>query len=79
VKILKKIVSALLPAGPMDSVGVGVIDFAAGTFQAFDANVDAGNVHLNDVPDIWFDLASVTKPLTNSLAYFLDPSKLNTL
>ncbi len=73
-KNLKHIVSALLPTGPMDAVGVGVIDFEAGTYQAFDANFEAEEVHLNDNPDIWFDLASVTKPLTNSLAYFLAPS-----
>ncbi len=58
----------------MDAIGVGVIDFEAGTFDAFDANFEAEEVIINGNPNVWFDLASVTKPLTNSLSYFLNPA-----
>jgi hypothetical protein len=70
---IKTIISALLPAGPMDGLGVGVIDFKAQIFQAIEANLNEGHVHYSPEPLLYFDLASLTKPLTNSLAYFLKP------
>lgn len=65
------IVNSLLPTGPMDAFGVGVIDFKNGSYEAFEANTFQGEVQLKGEPTLYFDLASLTKPLTNSLAYFL--------
>lgn len=49
-----------MPFGPMDAMGVGVIDFKNKTFEITETE-----------DDVYFDLASLTKPLTNSLSYFL--------
>lgn len=68
---LIRIVSSLLPQGPMDAVGVGVIDFKNGKYEFFEANNNDGNVKIGFEAYIYFDLASLTKPLTNSLSYFL--------
>lgn len=68
---LIRIVSTLLPQGPMDAVGVGVIDFKNGKYEFFEANNNGGNVKIGREAYIYFDLASLTKPLTNSLSYFL--------
>jgi hypothetical protein len=67
---LKNIVKTLLPHMPADAVSVGVIDFTKKTFQAFEATHDASGVSFSK-GGIYFDLASLTKPLTNSLSYFL--------
>lgn len=69
---LTKIITTLLPHGPMDAVGVGVIDFQSLKYEAFDADVFSDDVHIGE-PRVYFDLASLTKPLTNSLSYFLQP------
>lgn len=68
-----KIVSCLLPQGPMDHLAVGVIDFNTGKFQSFETICENGEVYFCSTPVTYFDLASLTKPLTNSLAYFLRP------
>ena len=68
-----RIVSSLLPSGPMDGMGVGVIDFKAKTYEAFEANTFEGELKFKAEPTLYFDLASLTKPLTNSLSYFLRP------
>lgn len=68
---LAKIVSSLLPSGPMDSVGIGVIDFSKKTFKTIEAQMNPGEVLLREEAYLYFDLASLTKPLTNSLSYFL--------
>jgi hypothetical protein len=65
------IVSTLLPYGPMDALGVGVLNFHQKTYQAFEAHLVDGEVHFPSELKTYFDLASVTKPLTNSLTYFL--------
>lgn len=56
------IIKTLMPFAPMDAIGVGVIDFKKKNFQTFETE-----------NGIYFDLASLTKPLTNSLSYFLKP------
>jgi hypothetical protein len=70
-KNLIHIVSSLLPEGPMDAIGVGVIDFKAKRFEAFEANTFGEELIFKGEPALYFDIASLTKPLTNSLAYFL--------
>jgi len=70
---IKKIISSLMPTGPMDALAVGVIDFNAKSFEAVEANLNEGSVHYSPEPLLYFDLASLTKPLTNSLSYFLKP------
>jgi CubicO group peptidase (beta-lactamase class C family) len=54
----------------IDAVGVGVIDFAKGTYKAFELD-DLEENSLSKVPKIYFDLASLSKPLTNGIG-FLD-------
>lgn len=72
-KELIQIVSSLLPMGPMDAMGVGVIDFKKKSYEAFEANTFEEELKFKGEPTIYFDLASLTKPLTNSLSYFLKP------
>jgi hypothetical protein len=76
-KNIIKIVNSLLPEGPMDAVGVGIIDFKSGNFETFEARNFAEEVTIHLKPEIFFDLASLTKPLTNSLAYFLAPASFD--
>lgn len=70
---IMKIISSLMPVGPMDALAVGVIDFKNKTYEAVEANLNEGHVHYSPEPLLYFDLASLTKPLTNSLSYFLKP------
>ena len=72
-KSLVHIVQSLLPHGPFDAVGVGVVDFGKKTFEAFEVEKNHGDILVRGEPRIYFDLASLTKPLTNSLSYFLKP------
>lgn len=55
----------------MDAIGVGVIDFKSQKFEAIQANMHDDQIYFSDEPTLYFDLASLTKPLTNSLSYFL--------
>lgn len=73
---LKKIVSLLMPQGPMDHLAVGVIDFHQKNFQTFEATTRNGEVEFSS-SKTYFDLASLTKPLTNSLSYFLSPESFD--
>lgn len=52
---------------------MGVIDFKKKSFEAFEANTFEEKVQFKGEPTLYFDLASLTKPLTNSLSYFLNP------
>ena len=76
-KKIIQIISSLLPQGPMDAVGVGVIDFEKMSFEAFEADTFNGEVTFKSEPKTYFDLASLTKPLTNSLSYFLKPDQFD--
>lgn len=62
-----------MPAENFDSLGVGVIDFNKKSFEAFECFKDQGTISFKSEPTLYFDLASLTKPLTNSLGYFLKP------
>jgi hypothetical protein len=72
-KKIAHIISSLMPHGPMDAIGVGIIDFKQNTYEALEGNLNEGKVHFSPEPLLYFDLASLTKPLTNSLSYFLKP------
>ncbi|MBA2405913.1 MAG: serine hydrolase [Bdellovibrionales bacterium] len=72
-KSIVKIVKTLMPHEVFDALGVGVIDFKANSFEAIEANQFEGEVKVKTEPTLYFDLASLTKPLTNSLSYFLKP------
>lgn len=67
------IISSLLPSGPMDCLGVGIIDFKTGNYESVEAKMIEGEISFSTIPELYFDLASLTKPLTNSLFYFLNP------
>lgn len=68
---IKHIVRTLMPHGPFDALAVGVIDFQQAKFEALEASFSDGNVLFSDQLQTFFDLASLTKPLTNSLSFFL--------
>jgi hypothetical protein len=72
-KNILHILSTLMPMGPMDAMGVGIIDFKKKSFEAFEATVADQEIKFSSEPLLYFDLASLTKPLTNSLSYFLRP------
>src|SRR5690606_33057894 len=61
------------PHGPMDAMGVGVIDFKTNRYEFFEALKNEEGILIKENASQYFDLASLTKPLTNSLAYFLRP------
>lgn len=67
------IISALMPQEAFDALGVGVIDFKNGTYQTVEATQFNGEIEFREEPHLYFDLASLTKPLSNSLSYFLKP------
>lgn len=72
-KTIKNLVKILLPQENFDALAVGVIDFKTKTYEAFEATQFDGDLKLKSEPTIYYDLASLTKPLTNSLSYFLKP------
>ena len=72
-KEIIQVIQSLLPFGPMDVMGVGVIDFKNKSYEALEANTFEGDLKFKTEPTLYFDLASLTKPLTNSLSYFLKP------
>jgi hypothetical protein len=72
-KELIAIISSHMPLAPFDALGVGIIDFKAKSFQAFEATQFDGHLQFKSEPTIYFDLASVTKVLTNALSYFMSP------
>jgi hypothetical protein len=60
---IQKILETLAPFTPADVVSVGVIDFKNSHFKVVSTRSEP----------IYFDLASLTKVLTNSLGFFLGP------
>ena len=75
---LKNIISLLMPSEDFDALGVGVIDFRKESFEAFEANqFKQDTLTFKREPTSYFDLASLTKPLTNSLSYFLSPESFD--
>jgi hypothetical protein len=70
---IRSVIKTLLPHGPYDALAVGIIDFQNKSFEAIEANCFEEEVKFKTDPTIYFDLASLTKPLTNSLSFFLKP------
>ncbi|MFA5582905.1 MAG: serine hydrolase [Bacteriovoracaceae bacterium] len=69
----QELINEHLPLGPMDALAVGVVDFKKKSFQTVEGSYYEGEIYFHDESFLWFDLASLTKPLTNSLSYFLKP------
>ncbi len=65
------IVKTLMPLESFDALGVGIINFNKNEFQVIEANTFENELKFKTEPTLYFDLASLTKPLTNSLSYFL--------
>lgn len=59
---LKNLAFHLLGNQHFDSLAVGVIDFSSKTFESFELSAGV----FSSKPYLYFDLASLTKPLTNS-------------
>jgi CubicO group peptidase (beta-lactamase class C family) len=72
-KKILQIVKTLMPHEVFDALGVGVIDFKKNSFEVLEANQFEPKLKFKSEPTLYFDLASLTKPLTNSLSYFLKP------
>lgn len=62
----------LLTGSNCDAVGIAIVDFDKNNFQTFQYSKLAGEI-VEDNRKIYYDLASVSKPLTLSLGYFLNP------
>lgn len=69
-KELKQLGLDLLKDQHFDTLAVGVIDFKNKSFDSFE--ISATNV-ISEEPYLYFDLASLTKPLTNSAVYLKRP------
>lgn len=74
---IKTVIKSLLPLGPMDAVGVGVINFTDSSFRVVEGINIEDQIKFNEKACIFFDLASLTKPLSNSLTYFLRSDLFN--
>ncbi|MBC77267.1 MAG: hypothetical protein CME64_14750 [Halobacteriovoraceae bacterium] len=62
---------------PGDALALGIIDFEKKEFKSFQIEKNKHQV-IESSEKIFFDLASLTKPLTNSCGAFSNPEKLNT-
>lgn len=74
---LKIIASEFLIDSNSDGVAIAVIDFKKGSYDSFECY--KGEINTSD-PQIYFDYASLTKPLTNSMiriAHTIDDEKLD--
>ena len=74
----KKYCADYLISNNADCIAVGIIDFNQNSFESFELQQVAPSTHSTSVcenssPRLYFDLASVTKPLTNSLGFFVRP------
>jgi hypothetical protein len=72
-----KVIEALMPLDVYDALGVGVIDFKQNQFQAIEVSQFEEKLKFSKESKFYFDLASLTKPLTNSLSYFLRSETFN--
>jgi CubicO group peptidase (beta-lactamase class C family) len=66
-----QIVKTLMPLEQFDAMAVGIIDFKNKSFEALEFNQFEGPLKIKTERTLYFDLASLTKPLVNSLSYFL--------
>jgi hypothetical protein len=72
VKKVKEILEQNFPLDKMDAIAVGKIDFSSKKFEVLEVSVSDHSLNFSG-PNFYYDLASLTKPLTNSLGYFLKP------
>jgi hypothetical protein len=70
---MKHLIRALMPFENFDALGIGVINFKRLEFEALEVDKFSGDLEFRDTSSLFFDLASLTKPLTNSLSFFLVP------
>jgi hypothetical protein len=70
---LRQVAQSLISSGPMDAVGIGVINFLQAEFSWSLTVLENSAILDKSQDEIFFDLASLTKPLTNSLGHFLRP------
>lgn len=66
---LKALAHKLMAQQHFDSLAVGVVDFKSKTFETFEMQAEI----FSSKPYLYFDLASVTKPLTNSAVRLKHP------
>ncbi|MCB9060069.1 MAG: serine hydrolase [Halobacteriovoraceae bacterium] len=69
---MKKLIEKLMKNQHFDSIAVGVLDFKKGTSKCFEYS--KGQWHSS--PYLIYDLASLTKPLTNSLSVISNLDKI---
>ncbi len=63
-------------AGDVDGISVGFIDFSNNNFEAF-SFISSNEKLISSETEYFYDLASVTKPLTIGLIQFIEPDILN--
>ena len=66
---IKNLAFELMGGQHFDSLAVGIIDFKTQKFESFEIQADV----FSSRPYLYFDLASLTKPLTNSCVYLNRP------
>ena len=66
---LKNLAFELMGNQHFDTIAVGVIDFKSKSFESFEISADV----FSSKPYLYFDLASLTKPLTNSAVLLKQP------
>ncbi|ATH09002.1 hypothetical protein BIY24_13910 [Halobacteriovorax marinus] len=71
---IQKIIENLMPKQHFDCVAVGVIDFKAKNYESLEWH---GGEFVNKSGKYFFDLASLTKPLTLASTYLTSPKKFN--
>jgi hypothetical protein len=73
--LLQSIKDPLLDS-PIDVLAFSKIDFRSASFESVHFEAKDGEVKVSDSRP-YYDLASLTKPLTNSLSYFLRPDSFD--
>ncbi|WP_372651261.1 hypothetical protein [Halobacteriovorax sp.] len=73
-KEIENIVKNLMPNQHFDCIAVGVIDFKKKEYDSLEWH---GGEFVNKSGKYFFDLASLTKPLTLASSYLIDPTKFN--
>ncbi len=71
---ISTLAKTLLPHQHFDALAVAVVDFKTKQFECVEVTNFENELVVSKNPKMYFDLASVTKPLTNSLSYFLSSS-----
>lgn len=73
---LKDHSSDFLRSQRFDALAMGVIDFKSKSFDSFQLEKSEDEIAFVDGA-IFFDLASLSKPLTNSLGFYSDPGRVD--